>query len=90
MDFVTYLSRRVLLGSPDNAGILPRSLDVVFNSISGRHLSGKCALMPHLFRDVLAMTPNTANKLQKIKDGVMKMATGEVSLRSTFRNRSFI
>eukprot|EP00040_Diaphanoeca_grandis_P029731 m.174695 g.174695 ORF g.174695 m.174695 type:complete len:1087 (-) comp31780_c0_seq1:653-3913(-) len=57
-------------GVPEDTGILPRSLDVIFNSISG-HTANKVSLRPKCFKDVVPLTPGTSDKLSKIKEEIL-------------------
>ncbi len=64
-------------GSPNDGGILPRSLDVVFNSISGQQWDS-AIFKPVMFCNVSKLTPAEMAAEDKLKDKVMKMATDEV------------
>ena len=67
-------------GNPNNGGILPRSLDVIFNSIEDKHWNDM-SLKPKMFGDVLRLTPQQIEKEQLVKDKVFKMAVNpEVGL----------
>ncbi len=52
---------------------MPRSLDVIFNSIEDRQWPDM-SLKPKLFQDVSKLTEKQIEAEQKVKDGVLKMA----------------
>ena len=68
----------VVAGNPKDGGILPRSLDVVFNSILDRY-SNDLSLKPRMFGDVVRLTPSQVEREQNVKDKVFKMACTDVS-----------
>ena len=60
-------------GGVKDGGILPRALDVVFNSISEQQLTD-VTLKPTMFCDVLRLTRRQADLELKSRDDVFKMA----------------
>ena len=66
------------LGDASDAGILPRSLDVIFNSIANKQLES-VQFKPKCFCDVTRLTTEQSEQEMKIKDCVLKMADNEVS-----------
>ncbi|XP_060582779.1 kinesin-like protein KIF20A [Ruditapes philippinarum] len=60
-------------GNPKDAGILPRALDVLFNSINKRQWDGM-DLKPKMFIDVTRLTPEQELMERKIKERVMKLS----------------
>ena len=64
-------------GEPKDAGVLPRALDVLFNSISGRQWNGM-DLKPDLFMGVTRLTEEQELYEKKVKERVMKMSCDEV------------
>ncbi|XP_064636919.1 kinesin-like protein KIF20B [Lineus longissimus] len=65
-----------ILGKPNDSGILPRSLDVVFNSIEGKQWASM-SLKPHMFCDVIALSETQQEIEQKVKDKVFRLSTEE-------------
>ncbi|XP_025078007.1 kinesin-like protein KIF20B isoform X3 [Pomacea canaliculata] len=63
-------------GNPKDAGVLPRGLDVLFNSINGKQWPSM-DLKPRMFNDVVKLTPEEEEKERKIKELVMKMNSSE-------------
>ncbi|XP_050413395.1 kinesin-like protein KIF20A, partial [Patella vulgata] len=61
-------------GKQSDAGILPRALDVLFNSINNKQLSGM-NLKPKMFMDVAKLTAEQEEAERKIKDRIMQMST---------------
>ena len=61
-------------GEPRDGGLLPRALDVVFNSISERQMSD-VSLKPNMFCDVMRLTPRQAEAEHQATEAVLKMAT---------------
>ena len=68
----------IISGEPKDAGILPRSLDVIFNSIQSRQLEEIIA-KPDMFCDAVKLTITNVEKEYKIKEDVLKLAIEEVS-----------
>ena len=64
-------------GNPKDAGILPRALDVLFNSIHGKQLDNE-SLKPHMFNDVQKLSPEQQQVNAKVKEAVLKLADTEV------------
>lgn len=79
-------------GKPKDAGILPRALDVIFNSINGKQWPNN-RLKPKMFMDVMKLSTDQAEEDLKIKERTMKMVTFEVCLFAVSRristNQSF-
>lgn len=69
----------VSLGNSCDPGILPRSLDVMFNSFEGKQYTAM-NLKPRFFQDVVRLTDEEEAKEITIKENVMKMANCEVFL----------
>ncbi|XP_064631410.1 kinesin-like protein KIF20B isoform X2 [Lineus longissimus] len=65
-----------ILGKPNDSGILPRSLDVVFNSIEGKQW-GSMSLKPHMFCDVITLSETQQEIEQKVKDKVFRLSIEE-------------
>ncbi|XP_071828189.1 uncharacterized protein [Apostichopus japonicus] len=61
-------------GMPQDGGILPRTLDVIFNSIDGRHYDSM-KLKPRYFCDVVKLTNNQVQAEAAIKSSVLSMAS---------------
>ena len=70
-------------GQPNDGGILPRSLDVIFNSIEDRQWSDM-SLKPKMFGNVVQLTPSQLDKEQLVKERVFKMANPDVSVSPLF------
>lgn len=64
-------------GNPKEAGILPRALDVIFNSVGNRQLS-RASLKPHMFSDVLKINSALMAENEKVKESVLKLADHDV------------
>ncbi|XP_041377460.1 kinesin-like protein KIF20B isoform X2 [Gigantopelta aegis] len=61
-------------GKPRDAGVLPRTLDVLFNSIDNK----QCSVINHkpmMFMDVSKLTASQVQDEKKIKEQVLKMCT---------------
>ena len=76
MCVLSYLS-----GNPKDGGILPRALDVLFNSIQGKQWDD-VSLKPKMFSDVYKLTPKQMEVEERIKESVMKMASEEVEFHT--------
>ncbi|XP_071144826.1 kinesin-like protein KIF20B isoform X2 [Mytilus edulis] len=61
-------------GKPKDAGILPRALDVLFNSINGKQWPNN-NLKPKMFMDVTRLSAEQAAQEVKIKERTLKMVT---------------
>ncbi|KAM4688937.1 LOW QUALITY PROTEIN: kinesin-like protein KIF20A [Discoglossus pictus] len=57
-------------GTPKDGGILPRSLDVVFNHIGGRHYP-KMNLKPYLSSDVMKLDPAQVKQEEALKASLL-------------------
>ena len=75
-------------GSSTDGGILPRALDVIFNSI-GNQQWDSMIFRPEMFCSVSKLTSEEMAKEEKIKERVMKMATDEVCLQFVLSNSRF-
>ena len=64
-------------GSPKDGGILPRALDVIFNSIEGKQWDNM-SLKPRLFCEVGKLGPEQEAEEHKVKENILKLATDEV------------
>ena len=67
----------MFVGVPHDVGILPRALDVLFNSISGKQMEDM-SLKPQMFCDVVRLSPTDVEKELTLKESTLKMATSEV------------
>ena len=74
------LINTVFSGNPDDAGILPRGLDVLFNSISGKQWPGM-DLKPRMFCDVVKLSPEEEERERKIKERTLRLNSGEVRMK---------
>lgn len=61
-------------GMPEDGGILPRTLDVIFNSIDGRHFDSM-KLKPKYFCDVVKLTDSQVQAEAAVKSSVLSMAS---------------
>ncbi|BFZ02160.1 hypothetical protein BsWGS_05199 [Bradybaena similaris] len=61
-------------GQPQNAGILPRCLDVIFNSINGKQIPSTTTLKPRMFTDVVRLSPSEVVLERKLKERTLKMS----------------
>ncbi|KAI8492927.1 hypothetical protein Bbelb_295240 [Branchiostoma belcheri] len=61
-------------GSSKDGGILPRTLDVVFNSIAEKKWEGGMSLKPRCFSDVVKLDERGVRQQEAIKAAVLKMA----------------
>ncbi|KAK3583753.1 hypothetical protein CHS0354_022786 [Potamilus streckersoni] len=59
-------------GNPSDAGVLPRALDVLFNSISGKQWS-HMNLKPTMFTDVIRLTEDEELREKKIKEKILRL-----------------
>ncbi|KAI0213937.1 Kinesin-like protein KIF20A [Lamellibrachia satsuma] len=66
-------------GTTTEAGILPRSLDVLFNSIQGRQWENM-ALKPAMFCGVTKLSPSQEHLQHQIKEAVLKLAADDVDV----------
>lgn len=64
-------------GEPRDAGILPRALDVLFNSINNKQVSGY-DLKPKMFMDVVKLNKEEADEEKRVKDRTLKLSNDEV------------
>lgn len=64
-------------GEPRDAGILPRALDVLFNSINNKQVSGY-DLKPKMFMDVVKLNKEEAEGEKRLKDKTLKLSNDEV------------
>lgn len=64
-------------GEPRDAGILPRALDVLFNSINNKQVSGY-DLKPKMFMDVVKLNKEEADEEKRLKDKTLKLSNDEV------------
>ncbi|XP_035674000.1 kinesin-like protein KIF20B isoform X1 [Branchiostoma floridae] len=61
-------------GNAKDGGILPRTLDVVFNSIAEKKWEGGITLKPKCFSDVVKLDERGVRQQEAIKAAVLKMA----------------
>jgi hypothetical protein len=59
-------------GKPDNTGVIPRTLDVLFNSIQSQPYQGP-AICPRFFSDVAFLDAKEAQIQDKIKDEFLSL-----------------
>lgn len=64
-------------GESRDAGILPRALDVLFNSINNKQVSGY-DLKPKMFMDVVKLNKEEAEGEKRLKDKTLKLSNDEV------------
>ena len=94
--FQTY----TIQGTPRDGGILPRALDVVFNSIEGKHYS-KLNLKPRFCTDVIRLSDEEEQRETAFKNALLSSLDKDVSIQlvlfpweftwvCTDRNKSFI
>ena len=70
---------RRYIGKPSDAGILPRVLDVLFNSIHGKQMEGM-SLKPKMFTDVMKLTSEQQNMERKLREKTLKLGNDEVRI----------
>ena len=70
-------------GNPHEAGILPRGLDVLFNSISGKQWPGM-DLKPSMFCDVVKLSPEEEEREQKVKERTLRLNSSDVRMKGSF------
>ncbi|KAK7497988.1 hypothetical protein BaRGS_00010859, partial [Batillaria attramentaria] len=63
-------------GNPREAGVLPRGLDVLFNSISGKQWP-TMDLKPRMFNDVVKLSPTEEEEERKVKERTLKLNSSE-------------
>ncbi|XP_021361015.1 kinesin-like protein KIF20B isoform X2 [Mizuhopecten yessoensis] len=63
-------------GKPSDAGVLPRALDVLFNSINGKQMEGM-KLKPNMFTDVMKLSSVDVEAEKKFKEKTLKMITDD-------------
>lgn len=73
------------LGHPQDGGILPRALDVLFNSIHGQQWE-TMSLKPNMFCDVMMLSAAQQETEEKIKQRVLALATDEVCSGTALRS----
>lgn len=73
--FQTY----TIQGTPKDGGILPRSLDVLFNSIEGKHYT-KMNLKPRFCTDVIRLTEDEEQRENSYKNALISSLDKDVSL----------
>ena len=66
-------------GVQRDVGILPRSLEVIFNSIRDSQWDG-CMLKPHMFCEVVRLPSGQEDEEKKMKNALLKQAELEVCL----------
>ncbi|CAG5128649.1 unnamed protein product, partial [Candidula unifasciata] len=64
-------------GQPQNAGILPRCLDVIFNSINGKQIPSSTTLKPRMFTDIVRLSPSEVLLERKLKERTLKMSVDD-------------
>ncbi|GFO47821.1 kinesin-like protein [Plakobranchus ocellatus] len=75
-------------GKPQDAGILPRSLDVLFNSIEGKQISNP-RLKPEMFNGVVRLSADEVLTELKIKKQTLKMGVvGDLTVMSMMGNET--
>ena len=73
----------ILAGDAKDAGILPRSLEVIFRSISGSEYQ-KCNLKPDLFCDVVSLDLNQELSENEFKQSILSMTLNSVSMQNFY------
>ncbi|XP_075113777.1 kinesin-like protein KIF20B [Leptodactylus fuscus] len=73
-------------GTKDDAGILPRSMDMLFNAIEGKVYS-KMDIKPHRCRDYIRLTKEQVRAENVFKNGVLRH-TKEVDLQCSIRSNN--
>ncbi|KAK3758642.1 hypothetical protein RRG08_019550 [Elysia crispata] len=63
-------------GKPQDAGILPRSLDVLFNSINGKQISNP-SLKPEMFNDFVKLSADEVLEEKKLKKQTLKLGAND-------------
>ncbi|XP_059138527.1 kinesin-like protein KIF20B isoform X2 [Physella acuta] len=63
-------------GKPQDAGILPRCLDVIFNSINGKQIPS-LTLKPQMFTDVVRLSAEEVLVEKRIKEKTMRMSVDD-------------
>ncbi|GFR60097.1 kinesin-like protein [Elysia marginata] len=63
-------------GKPQDAGILPRSLDVLFNSINGKQISNP-SLKPEMFNDFVRLSDHEVLEEKKMKKQTLKLGAND-------------
>ncbi|XP_005092215.1 kinesin-like protein KIF20B isoform X2 [Aplysia californica] len=63
-------------GNPEDAGILPRCLDVIFNSINGKQMLDS-TLKPCMFTDVIRLSPEEVQAEKKMKQKTLRMSVDD-------------
>ncbi|KAM4030748.1 kinesin-like protein KIF20B isoform 2-T2 [Anomaloglossus baeobatrachus] len=73
-------------GTKDNAGILPRSMEMLFNAIEGKVYS-KMDIKPHRCRDYVRLTKEQVRAENAFKNGVLR-PTKEIDSQCTIRSNN--
>ncbi|XP_055887228.1 kinesin-like protein KIF20B [Biomphalaria glabrata] len=63
-------------GKPQDAGVLPRCLDVIFNSINGKQIPSM-TLKPKMFTDVVRLSPEEIVLEKRIKEKTLRLSVSE-------------
>ncbi|XP_033763361.1 LOW QUALITY PROTEIN: kinesin-like protein KIF20B [Pecten maximus] len=63
-------------GQPSDAGVLPRALDVLFNSINGKQVEGM-KLKPNMFTDVTKLSSAEEEAEKNFKEKTLKMSNDD-------------
>lgn len=78
--FQTY----TIQGTPKDGGILPRSLDVLFNSIEGKHYT-KMNLKPRFCTDVIRLAEDEERRENSYKNALISSLDKDVSLQMSLQ-----
>ncbi|KAK4820847.1 hypothetical protein QYF61_007852 [Mycteria americana] len=73
-------------GTEDDAGILPRTMDMLFKSIQGKLYTGM-DLKPHRCRDYIKLTKDQVREETAIKNSILRL-TKEVDHQNTTNNKA--
>ena len=82
--FQTY----TIQGTPRDGGILPRALDVVFNSIEGKHYS-KLNLKPRFCTDVIRLSDEEEQRENAFRNALLSSLDKDVSIQLVLSPREF-
>jgi len=80
-DLILFACFTFSVGEPKDGGLLPRSLDVVFNSVHNR-LYSRMDLKPNMHSDVQRLTLEQEQAEVALKESILKMTFIDVSVCS--------
>ena len=64
-----------MTGTPTDPGILPRTLDVIFNSLDHQQQLSEVKVHPKLFSDLHYLSESEAEKEQQWKDNALNIVS---------------